>query len=90
MVVKRFEITFNCEVTTAEVEWFKEDLDEDMHATLSKSQRILLIEGVEDVYKLIELLAKNEFIHDIGLIREIVDYEPEYKDEEMLIQWSPE
>ncbi len=90
MIVKRFEITFDCEISEAEVNWFKEQLSEEQHAVLSKSHRILLVDGFEDIYALIEELASNEFVHDIGLIREVIDYEPVYQEDDLLINWAPE
>lgn len=92
MITKRFEITVVDPITRAEFEWFEamltsEAFDQgwkDVDCSLSASGLILLVEGVESIYDLISVLAEHEFMHDIGLIKEISDYEPQFE-EEMLI-----
>ena len=86
MVTKTFEITVVDPISQKEFEWFESNVcREGVDCALNKSGRMLIVEGLEDVHELISILAEHEFIHDIGLIREIVDYEPVY-DDEMLIE----
>lgn len=96
MVTKRFEITFTEPVTQREFAWFEATMvsdvfdmygvDADMpECTMTNNGRIILVEGYETIYDLIKTLAEHEFIHDIGLIKEIVDYEPQYEEEEIYV-----
>lgn len=84
MMQKRFEITVVDPITQAEFDWFYDMLpSEEMDCSLTNNGRILMVEGVEDIYELVSILAEHEFVHDIGLIREVIDYEPQYDDEDM-------
>ena len=84
MVTKRFEITLTDPLTQAEFEWFElKATDEDADAAMTNNGRILMVDGLEDIYQLISLLSEHEFIHDIGLIKEVIDYEPQFDDEDM-------
>lgn len=86
MVTKTFEITLVDPISQAELEWLEvETTDEDWDVGINQNGRILLIEGPETIHEVISILANHEFMHDIGLIREICDYEPVY-DDEMLIE----
>ncbi len=85
MITKQFEVTFDCEISQSEVEWLLEGFDDDQHAVLSKSHRILLVDGFEDIYALIQELADNEFIHDVALIKEVITYEPQYDEQQFAI-----
>lgn len=86
MMSKTFEITVVDPISSAEFEWLElKAVDEDVEVALNKSGRILLVDGFEDVYQLISFISQHEFIHDIGLIREVIEYEPQYEDE-MLIE----
>ena len=87
MVTKTFEITLVDPISPAELEWLEVQVtDEDWIVAVNQNHRILLIEGPETIYEVITALAEHEFLHDIGLIREICDYEPVYDEDEMLIQ----
>ena len=82
----RFEVTVTEPITNAEFDWFEMNAIEDGYeSALSSSGRILLIEGPENIHETIGLLAQYEFMEDIGLIKEIVDYEPEWEDEDKFI-----
>ena len=84
MVTKVFEITVIDNITRAEHEWFElQTTRYGWDVALTKSGRILMVEGPETIYELIEVLAEHEFVHDIGLIREVINYEPQYADEDM-------
>ena len=84
MMSKRFEITVIDPITPSEFDWFGEMLPEEtMQCTLTSNGRILMVEGVESIYELVAILAEHEFVHDIGLIKEVIDYEPQYDDEDM-------
>lgn len=86
MVTKRFEITVVDPITRAEFEWFECEITRHAwDAGLTTGGRILMVEGPETIYELIEVLADHEFIHDVGLIKEVIDYEPQYDDEDLLI-----
>lgn len=86
MVVKTFEITVVDPLTDVEDQWLEaRAVDNDYDCSVNQSGRIVLIEGPETIYELIEFLGEHEFLHDIGLIREIVQYEPQYESE-MLIE----
>lgn len=84
MVSKRFEITVVDSITAAEFQWFEAMIEGEAECALNKNGRILLVEGFETIYDLIAHLSEHEFIHDVGLIREVIDYEPQY--EENLIE----
>ena len=84
MVSKRFEITVVDPISDAEFQWFETNVcREGVDCSLVKSGRILLVEGLESIYELISILAEHEFVHDIGLIKEVIDYEPQYDDDEL-------
>ena len=88
MVTKRFELTMIEPVTQAEFGWFEMCLTEDFEnaeCTITQSGRIIMVEGLETIHELISVLAQNEFMHDLGLIREVIDYEPQFEDDELLI-----
>lgn len=93
MVTKRFEITVVDPISNAELDWFEcmvlsSDIalenDQPIEMSLTSNGRILMVEGLEDIYQLISLMAEHEFIHDIGLIKEVIDYEPIYEDEQLI------
>lgn len=87
MVNKVFKITVVDPVTPAEMQWFESNTtDNGWEAAVTESGRIILVEGPETIYELISVLAEHEFLHDIGLIEESIIYEPEYENEEQLIQ----
>ena len=88
MVTKRFELTMIEPVTQAEFGWFEMCLTEDFEnaeCTITQSGRIIMVEGLETIHELISVLAQNEFMHDLGLIKEVIDYEPQFEDDELLI-----
>ena len=78
MVTREFEIVFDEEITDLEVEWFKKQLPKSSHCTMGRTNRIMLVDGFQDINELIKALAKNEFMMDIMNIKEIVNYEPEW------------
>lgn len=84
MVTKRFEITVVDPISRAEFEWFEMNVTrEGVDCAITNNGRILMVDGLETIYELVEILAEHEFIHDIGLIREVIDYEPQFDDEDM-------
>lgn len=82
MITKTYEITLTEPVSDAEIEWLDMlTTEEEWELAVNQSRRIVLVAGPEDVRDLIKVLAQNEFADDIGLIREIVEYEPIYDDQ---------
>ena len=90
MITRTWTICFACPISNVEVDWFKEQLDENWSCAINKTMRILSIEGPETIEELSASLSKHEFMYDILNIRETVDYELEWEEEEMLIVFTPE
>ena len=48
----------------------------DINVAISKSGRIITLDNVETIYDCIKIIAKFGLAEEVGLIREITDYEP--------------
>ena len=55
--------------------------DHDVDFSVSKSGRVVLFSKVENMHALAEILADMGIAQEIGLIKEVREYWPEYDDE---------
>ena len=54
----------------------------DVEFSISKSGRIILFSNIKDIKDLIKVLSEMGLAEDIGVIKEITEYWPEYADED--------
>ena len=91
MVQRRFEVTLMEALIEVEANMLIDMATaQGFQLVANKQGLILVIEGPEDVREVVSFLAKTGFAAEVGLIREIVDYEPEISAEELLIGFTPE
>ena len=76
----RFEVTIaGEELSELEILWFYAAFENaDFDFTISKSGRIMLFDGVKDIKELVKILADIGLADDIGCIKGITEYFPDY------------
>ena len=77
---KTFEITFTDPVTDAEFAYWESIVcREGAETTMTNNGRIISLETDITIEELCKVLGRAGFADDVGLIREIVEYEPDRK-----------
>ena len=52
---------------------------EDIEVTISKSKRIILFSNIGDIHILIRIVARMGLAEDVGMIKEITEYFPNWE-----------
>ena len=97
-VVVRFEVTVTIPIFEFEREWMSKLAEENnIDISITNSGLIILMEGPKTVYECIKFIDKMGLSLDVGMIREVVEYYPDFKpedfddgDDEFEIIFTPE
>ena len=77
-IEKTYEITLVDPLTEHEYAWLEEQIGrQGFDTAVNSNGRILLIESEDEVEEIITLLARCGIADDVGLIRQIIEFEPE-------------
>ena len=98
MVTKKFEVTLLTPLLFEEEREYLAGIAKEhkLEIAASKLERILVIEGdaETDIHKVIKFLAETGFAMDVGLIKEVTEYEPDIgyneDDDDLDILFTPE